>query len=333
MNYLFGPVPSRRLGRSLGIDVIPPKTCSLDCVYCESGRTTHLSVRKRDFVPPRVVMKQLADFFRDHPEGADVLTFSSAGEPALYESLGELIGLIKAEYPQYPLVVLTNGTLLWDSQVRRALLQADRVVPSLDAGTPGTFVKVNRPHPELAFDLYLEGILAFRKEYRGEFHLEVLLVEGMNDGEDELAAIRALVDRIRPDRLELNTVVRPPALAGIRGLSREAMERASRAFPPEITSIIGEFKSPAKPEFSGALDQRVTDMVLRRPCTAGDMADSLGVDPVRLQGVLNMLIQKGVLDRYKYSGLEYYRIAAVEKGPASVAAPCPGCSGGPERSH
>ncbi len=149
MSSIFGPVPSRRLGRSLGIDVIPPKTCSFDCIYCESGPTTRLSVTGENFVDPSEILAELSAFFRLHPEATDVLTLSGAGEPTLYAGLGELIAAVKKTYPRFPLIVLTNGSLLWAPEVRRRLLKADRVVPSLDAVTPAVFRNINRPHPSL----------------------------------------------------------------------------------------------------------------------------------------------------------------------------------------
>ena len=149
MATIFGPVPSRRLGRSLGIDVIPPKTCSYDCVYCESGPTTHLTVKRQAFVDPDQVIRDLLAYFQEYPDSADVLTFSSAGEPTLYEPLGELIREVKRHLRSLPLVVLTNGSLLWDAKVREALSAADRVVPSLDAVTKEVFQSLNRPHPSL----------------------------------------------------------------------------------------------------------------------------------------------------------------------------------------
>ena len=231
MTTIFGPVPSRRLGRSLGIDVIPPKTCSYDCVYCESGPTTHLTVKRQAFIEPERVIQDLLAYFQEHPGGADVLTFSSAGEPTLYEPLGELIREIKRQFRSLPLVVLTNGSLLWDAAVRQALLAADRVVPSLDAVTETVFRNLNRPHPGLDLAVILEGLKAFRRDYRGQFHLEIMLVAGFNDEPEELKKMRPLIDLLNPDRVELNTVVRPPAEPGCRGLSFIRDGSRARALP------------------------------------------------------------------------------------------------------
>lgn len=304
---LFGPVPSRRLGRSLGIDVIPPKTCTFDCVYCESGRTTELTVRRRELIEDDVVLHELGNYLERHPGQADVLTFSSAGEPTLHLGLGRLIRRIKRAWPALPLVVLTNGSLLWVPEVRRDLEMADRVVPSLDAATLETFRKVDRPHPSLALDAILEGLYAFRRDYRGELHLEILLVLGMNDDAVELRALRREIDRIRPDCVELNTVVRPPACRGILGLTEPQMAAAASYFPPQATRVIGRFEPSARcGEESDALESRVVELAARRPCSAEEMASSLGVSLAILQGVLSRLVRREEIKPHRYGNQVFY---------------------------
>lgn len=301
-NALFGPVPSRRLGRSLGIDVIPPKTCTLDCLYCESGPTTHLSVRRRTFIPADDVVAQLDAFLAAHPESVDALTFSSAGEPTLYLMLGELIPAIKRKYPKIPLVVLTNGTLLWDPEVRRSLVAADRVVPSLDAAHPEIFARLNRPHPSLSLDHVLEGLMAFRREYRGAYHLEVLLAKGINDSPGHLRDLGALVRSIGPDRVELNTVVRPPAVAGIQGLSAEAMAEAAMFFSACPVDVLGAYALTGTFDREETLDERLVELVRRRPCAVDEMADALGVSPQRVTQTVEKLEKRGRVRREVYNG-------------------------------
>lgn len=305
MKTVFGPVPSRRLGRSLGIDVIPSKTCSYDCVYCESGRTTHLTLKRRVFVPPDRVMADLEDYFKSHPGGADVLTFSSAGEPTLYEPLGELIRDLKKCYPRLPLVVLTNGSLLWDPQVRKNLLSADRVVPSVDAVTRDIFMRVNRPHPDLDLPVILEGMAAFRLEYHGELHVEVMVVAGINDTAEELKAISRVVERLGADEVELNTVVRPPADMETEGLSPAEMAEVSSFFPKEKTRIIGCFQGVRKGDRDMAVGERVLELVKRRPCTASEMAASLGVSAEELEAALDGLLKENRLIRRYFNEREY----------------------------
>lgn len=283
MSFIFGPVPSRRLGRSLGIDVIPPKTCSFDCLYCESGPTTHLSTKRTLFAEPGEVLKQLDEFFRHAPNGADAITFSSAGEPTLYLGLGELIRAIKAKYPNIPLVVLTNGSLLGDACVRSELARADRVVPSLDAVTERIFFAINRPHPSLRVPEVLEGLKAFRRDFKNSYHLEIMLASGINDTPEELSAVAREAVKIRPDRIELNTVVRPPAHAGVTGLSRTSMERAASFFPAVITEIIGTFGGCTCTSNAAELQARILQTVERRPCTIPELAASLGISETILE--------------------------------------------------
>ncbi|MFZ2447796.1 MAG: radical SAM protein [Syntrophobacteraceae bacterium] len=283
MSLIFGPVPSRRFGRSLGIDVIPAKTCSFDCIYCESGPTTRLSVKREDFADPVEVLRELDDFFRRFPNGADVLTFSSAGEPTLYLRLGELIRAIKGTYPHLPLVVLTNGSLLLDTEVRRDLLLADTVVPSLDAATPGIFSRINRPHPALSLPDILEGLYAFRRDYKGRLHLEIMLAHGVNDSPEELRALARAAERIAPDRIELNTVARPPAHAGTEGLPEERMRRAASYFASDRTAIIGVFAGCGEHAGDADIAARILQTIERRPCTIPELAASLGISEERLE--------------------------------------------------
>lgn len=302
MNHIFGPVPSRRLGRSLGIDVIPPKTCPFDCIYCESGPTTRLSVKRENFADPSEIISELDEFLRRNPDSTDVLTFSSAGEPTLYTGIGEVISAVKKAYPHLPLIVLTNGALLWDPEVRRRLLEADRVVPSLDAVTPEVFRAVNRPHPSLEPAKIVEGIRAFREEYKGRMHLEIMLAAGINDSPDELAALAAAIGPLKPDKIELNTVVRPPAREGTLGLTRERMVRAAAFFASFDTEIIGTFEAKpveCPPEEVGA---RIVETVERRPCTAAELAASLGVAEKIVEVQSLRLREEGKLDVMIFDG-------------------------------
>jgi len=302
---LFGPVPSRRLGRSLGVDVVPPKTCSYDCVYCESGRTTHLTIKREDFVPPDHVMLQLEDYFQKHPGGAEVITFSSAGEPTLYRPLGTLLRAIKKRFPDLPLVVLTNGSLLWQAEVRADLMASDRVVPSLDAATPEVFKKVNAPHPSLELGQVLEGIRGFRRDYRGQFHLEVLMVAGHNDGPEHLEVLGKEIEALDADQVELNTVVRPPAKADVRGLTESELKAIGAFFPQDKLQIVGHYCSPAQSKQDSCLAARVIELVKRRPCSITEMAASMGLELNDLFAALVELEARKVIERRLFRGIEY----------------------------
>jgi wyosine [tRNA(Phe)-imidazoG37] synthetase (radical SAM superfamily) len=212
MRRVYGPVPSRRLGRSLGVNPIPFKTCNYSCVYCQLGRTTHMTNQRRDFFPPEELLNEIKGVLEpasDEHE-LDFVTFIGEGEPTLCKSLGWLISKTK-ELADIPVAVDTNGSLLYRADVRNELSQADVVMPSLDAGTAATFSKINRPQRGIAFDAMVEGIERFRRAYRGELWVEVMLVKGLNDSEDELQALKRRLKRIAPDRIYINVPIRPPA--------------------------------------------------------------------------------------------------------------------------
>jgi wyosine [tRNA(Phe)-imidazoG37] synthetase (radical SAM superfamily) len=209
---VYGPVPSRRLGRSLGVNAIPFKTCDYSCVYCQLGRTTHMTTQRKDFFPPEALLnelKRVIDVERSHRE-IDFVTFVGEGEPTLCKSLGWLIRKTK-EIAAIPIAVDTNGSLLYREDVRNDLSQADVVMPSLDAGTAETFRKINRPHRGLDFWVVVDGMERFRQEYDGELWMEVMLVKGLNDAEEELNAIKRRLEPIEPDRTYINVPIRPPA--------------------------------------------------------------------------------------------------------------------------
>jgi len=302
---IFGPVPSRRLGRSLGVDVIPPKTCSYDCVYCESGRTTHLTLKRKDFFQPDHVLEQLTHYFNKYPQGVDVITFSSAGEPTLYRPLGILLRAIKERFPDLPLVVLTNGSLLWQAEVRADLMAADRVVPSLDAVTKDVFLKVNAPHPSLELTEILEGLRAFRRDYKGQFHIEVLMVSGYNDAAEHLKKLGKVLQQLNPDHVELNTVVRPPANPDVRGLTENELRSILPIFPTGSTSIVGHYCVSASVEQNVCLATRVIEVVKRRPCSVDEMAASMGLGLDELNVALAGLEKRNLLERRFFDGVEY----------------------------
>jgi wyosine [tRNA(Phe)-imidazoG37] synthetase (radical SAM superfamily) len=216
MKLVYGPVPSRRLGRSLGINTIPFKTCNYSCIYCQLGRTTHMTTQRRDFFPPEEILNEITRVLEPEPETErtrtelDFVTFVGEGEPTLCKSLGWLISKTK-ELVEIPIAVDTNGSLLYRADVRTDLSQADVVMPSLDAGTAETFRRINRPLRGIAFEKVVEGLERFRREFEGELWVEVMLVKGLNDSEKELEALKSRLKHIAPDRIYINVPIRPPA--------------------------------------------------------------------------------------------------------------------------
>ncbi|RLD52372.1 MAG: radical SAM protein, partial [Bacteroidetes bacterium] len=212
--HLFGPVPSRRLGMSLGVDLIPQKVCSLNCVYCECGHTTNLTHDRKEYVPVDEVYSELRDFFKNNPD-PDYLTFSGAGEPTLHNHIGEVIAFLKNLRPGLPVAVLTNGTLFGDPEVRKELMLADVVLPSLDAATDLALRRINRPQRSLKAADYVDGLVQFSREFKGEIWLEIFILPGYNDGEENLIALKEAILKINPGRIQLNTLDRPGTVEGL----------------------------------------------------------------------------------------------------------------------
>ncbi len=220
--YLFGPVYSRRLGLSLGVELVPLKLCSFDCVYCECGPTDTLTTARDEYVPIDRVEDELSRFLSTHPP-PDYITFSGPGEPTLNSGIGRIIRFAKTDYPHIPTAVLTNGSLLSDPQVRADLCAADVVLPSLDAASGHAFRRIDRPAPGLELSAYIEGLEAFRAEYSGEIRLEVMVLPGVNDDWDNLKLLKDAFVRVRPDLIQVNTLDRPGTLADIEAASWETL--------------------------------------------------------------------------------------------------------------
>lgn len=273
-SHAFGPVPSRRLGRSLGVDLVPPKTCSFDCVYCQLGRTTDLTVRRACRAPVDAVLADVAGRLDAAP---DYLTVSGSGEPTLHSSLGEVIRGLQG-LSDVPVAVLSNGSLLHLPEVRRDLLAADRVIPSLDVPDEELFRRVNRPHPAVTFDLLVEGLVRFREEYEGMLALEVLLLGGVTDGADVVERLAPLVERIAPDLVQLGTVIRPPAEAGVRAVPADVLRELAALLPGAVDVTLDIAPPPMDASLAAAADDAV-ELVARRPCTAEDVAAGLGIHP------------------------------------------------------
>jgi wyosine [tRNA(Phe)-imidazoG37] synthetase (radical SAM superfamily) len=306
--YVFGPVPSRRLGRSLGIDLLPLKTCSFNCVYCQVGRTTCLAIERKEWVPTGPVLDQVRQKIAG-PIRPDVITFSGSGEPTLHSGIGEIIRGIKS-FTQIPVVVLTNGSLLWMPEVRRDLLQADIVVPSLDAGSESLFQYVNRPHPEISLEKLVEGMIRFREEYTGQIWLEVFLMWGVTAMESEVEKMAALARRIRPDRIQLNTVARPPAEEYAYSVPEERMRFFATMFEPEAEVIGGHSSTLEMTGLEGSSEE-ILGLVRRRPCTLDDIADGLALNCNVVIKYVDRLISEGHL-RHKVQDSRIYYWATEE---------------------
>lgn len=290
---LFGPVPSRRLGISLGVDLVRHKTCSLNCVYCECGATTHLTTARKAYVSVDLVKDELNSYLSRN-EKIDHITFSGSGEPTLNEGIGDVIQFLKADYPQYKVALLTNSTLFDRPTVRRQVKDADVVMASLDAGTEAGFRRVNRPHPQLDLDAIIEGIFAFRKLYRGRLVMECFLVKDGNDSTEELKRLRSVFKQIGADGILLNTLDRPGTEAWVQPVDRKQLKDISVFFEDaEIVKYVSAH--PATAMGHEDLLDRLVATVQRRPSTARDVARVMGLAIETVQPVLDQLVASNQL--------------------------------------
>jgi wyosine [tRNA(Phe)-imidazoG37] synthetase (radical SAM superfamily) len=303
--YLFGPVPSRRFGRSLGVDLTPYKTCSLDCVFCQLGRTTHKTVERREYVNMEEVLRELEEWLETDGE-ADYITLSGSGEPTLHERFGDVLALIR-EKSEIPSLLLTNGTLLHLPEVREAAALASVVKVSLSAWDQASFGWVNRPHAELRFEELISGQKAFRKEYSGQLWMEVFLVSGMNAMPGDVSRIAALTEEIGPDRIQLNTAIRPAAEDFAVPVSEERMAELTHLFHPPA-EIIAEF-SKQKDLKLRANRESVLAMLRRRPCTARQIADGFGMHLNEVSKYLGNLLSAKEIRTERKGGTVYYAVA------------------------
>ncbi len=300
--HIFGPVPSRRLGRSLGVDLVPFKTCTYDCIYCQLGRTTNLTVERQEWFGLDTIMEELKGKLASRP---DYITLSGSGEPTLYSRLGELIERIRS-LTDIPVAVLTNGSLLWQLPVREQLREAHLVIPSLDAGDQRLFSSVNRPHNSITFDLMVDGLAAFRDEYHGQYWLEVFILSGHTAAQAEAEKLAACAAVIRPDRVQLNTVTRPPAEDFAAPVDRPRLEEIATLFTP-TAEVIADFRGiHGAAEFSATRDT-VLDLLRRRPCTLEDIALGLGIHLNEAAKYVEDLLDKRLIERVELKGKACFR--------------------------
>ena len=302
-NQIYGPVPSRRLGFSLGVDPIPFKTCTLDCIYCQLGKTTNKTVERREYVPESKILPQLEEALSLN-QRIDYITFSGSGEPTLNSQIGKLIKKIK-KMSHVPVAVLTNGTLLFQEELRQELLEADLVIPSLDGATQETFERVNRPHPSLKIDRVIQGLRTFRQEFEGRIWLEIMLVKGINDGMDHIERLKQAISELKPDKVQLNTVVRPPSEEFACAVSLEELEKIRELLGGDA-EVIAQFERKEQRAYQEDVESAILALLSRRPVTLSDISNSLGIHRNELMKYLQSLEKEGKIKSVVYGGLRYY---------------------------
>jgi len=291
MNHLFGPVASRRLGRSLGVDLLPFKTCTLDCIYCECGPTTAKTIKREEYVPYDEIVLEIEEW---HSKGgkADYITLAGSGEPTLNIRFGDIISEIK-RITNIPVCVLTNGTLFSSQEVRQETALADLVIPSLDAADKETFLKINRPSEGLNFEKYIEGLILFSKEFSGKLWLEVFVVPGINDNENTIMSLVEIAKKIKPHKIQLNTAVRPTAEKSVKSVLREKLEKLAKFFTPKA-EIIAAYHHVVKAQESVS-KERVFELLQRRPCTLEDISSGLSIKKEEAEKYVNELLEENLI--------------------------------------
>jgi wyosine [tRNA(Phe)-imidazoG37] synthetase (radical SAM superfamily) len=301
-SHVFGPIPSRRLGRSLGVDLIPPKTCTFDCLYCQVGRTTCKAIDPISYVLPEEVLPQIKAKLRE--ASPDAVTLAGSGEPTLHAQLGRIIHEIR-RFSSVRVVLLTNGSLFWREEVLQGALEAHIIMPTLSTAFQTTFERIHRPYPSLTLEMAVTGLMRLREAYGGEYALEVMLLAGMNDSEEELDALRPLIRRLSPDKIQLNTVARPPADLTAMALDRNRLEEI-KDFLGDTAEIVADLAPEETAVVVEDWEARFLDAIRRRPLRIEDVSRVWGLPRESIQSVLQMLAAKGLIKAKSHFGEVYY---------------------------
>ncbi|MFC2158441.1 radical SAM protein [Acidobacteriota bacterium] len=301
--HIYGPVPSRRLGYSLGVDILPFKTCTLSCIYCQLGSVSDRVTVRKDYYDIEELLSQIQSVL-DSGRKIDYFTFSGSGEPTLNSQIGQIILKLK-QMSAIPVAVLTNSTTLIQREVRESLLPADLVVPSLDAVTPEIFNRINRPDPSVHVEDVIQGLISFRQEFQGQIWLEIMLIKGVNDSEKHVDLLKQTITLIKPDRIQLNTVERPPAELTAQPLTQEEMEKIRKVFGSQA-EIITDFSKLQQPELSSDLGGAILSIIQRRPVTALDLKQSLGRAGDEIETCIRSLMASKKIKGIKHKGKTYY---------------------------
>ena len=304
--YLFGPIPSRRLGISLGVDLVPHKVCNLNCLYCESGKTNKHTNERREYVLLKGIIDELNTYLSENPN-LDYITFSGAGEPTLNSSIGKIIQFLKANYPTYKTALITNSLLFESEILRKEVENVDLILPSLDAASQDVFQKINRPVVNIKIENVINGLALFNKVFKGEMWLEFFVLQGINDMENELIAVKKAIEKIKPDKIQINTLDRPGTQANLNTASYTRLLEIKDFFKPftvEIVSRQSETKHIIK--LKQDFHTSILDAITRRPCSEEDISQILTISKEEALLLLNNMIEQGAIRRKIQNGLNFY---------------------------
>jgi wyosine [tRNA(Phe)-imidazoG37] synthetase (radical SAM superfamily) len=306
---------SRRLGRSLGVDLVPFKVCTYDCIYCQLGRTTSTTIERRQYIPVDDVLEEVKTALTAAPL-PDTITLAGSGEPTLNDHTGDLIRGLK-RLTRIPVAVLTNGSLLWMDHVREELREADIVLPSLDAGDETLFRLINRPHGDIGFERVIGGLVEFTARFTGSVWLEIFLLAGVTAIASEVEKISTLARRVRPARIQLNTVARPPAESFALPVGVQQLVKFSRSFTPH-GEVIPEIRFVEGQHATGRPDEELLALLSRRPCTLEDVAGGLGIHVGEAAKQLAVLTRKGRVRQVHLSAKCFYTVAVSGRTGSGV---------------
>lgn len=302
---VFGPISSRRLRRSLGVDAVLHKTCTYDCTYCQLGLTTNKTALRMPYVSADAVKRALAQAFSRGVE-ADYITFSGSGEPTLNLHLGRMVRAAQS-IADVPVAILTNGSLLWHEPVAAQVAAADLVIPSLDTARPETFAKLNRPYEGLGLDAVLGGLSAFAKAFDGTVWVEVMVVAGVNDTPVEVAALQEALKEIEADKVQLNTVVRPPSSSRVRPVGRSVLNEICEALGPRAEVIARSAAQTSGRRATRDVHKRIKACLSRRPCTLVDLAQSLSLHPNEVAKHVREMMESAAITAVSHGGRTFLR--------------------------
>jgi len=304
MSYFYGPVPSRRLGFSLGVNLTPKKFCTLDCIYCQLGKTTKKTIKRFFYVDIVEFKKELAKIINNNPK-IDYISISGSGEPTLHKRLDKIIDAIKdVTINKYPVSVITNSSLLYQKEVRQELARADLIIPSLDAATKKSFLRIDKPHKQITFEKIINGLINLRKEFKGKIWLEIMLLGGINDSLAEAAKFKKLVDRIKPDKVQLNLPIRPAGIS-IALPDYERVKNIKKIIGKKC-EIVSSFYKDAQKKFSKSVQEDIRKYLNVRPATMRDLEKSVGLEKDILAKQIKRMLALGLIVRKMYNRKVYF---------------------------
>lgn len=304
MKYVFGPVPSRRLGSSLGISPIPRKVCNYSCIYCQLGRTDKMTGERKEFFKLEDILNEFKEYEKDL-DRVDVITIVGEGEPTLYLKLGDLIKEVK-KLTDKPIAVITNGALLHDKKVREELCEADIVLPSIDGYNEETSKKIDRPLGTIKFEEELQGLIDFSNEYKGQLFLEIMLIDGINSDKKSIEIFKEILKKIKYDRVYLNTPVRPPAESYVKTVDRETMEYAVSELNGISIDMLssGSFFSEIEDNYEAVLS-----IVRRHPMNQFEIESFINSREIKnVKEIFEKLENDEKINVINYKGIKTYRL-------------------------